>query len=251
MENGFIIGKRNQYFLSPSMLNDKTFLGIIPARGGSKGIPGKNIIDLNGKPLIAYTLEAAEHSTLLDRCIVSTDDETIAKIAKEHGGDVPFMRPDTLATDEALALDTLNHAIEELENAGEHYDYILMLQPTSPLRTGEDIDACIRLAVDKNADSVFSMKKLSDFAPQKLKVLEDGLIKPLIEEETGQSDPRHKGPDVYKRNCAVYLTRTELIKAGNQFGEQSYAYEMPEERSIDINDPKDLALTKFWMNKHD
>ena len=232
------------------MLNDKKFLGIIPARGGSKGISDKNIIELGGKPLISYTLQAVADSKLLDRCIVSTDSEEIAAIAKEHGGDVPFMRPAEFATDEALALDVLNHAIDELKNAGEQYDYILMLQPTSPLRTGADIDACIEMAVEKNADSVFSMKKIADFAPQKLKVLEDGQIKPYLEEERGQSDPRHKGQDVYKRNCAVYLTRTQLIQACDQFGEASYAYVMPEERSIDINDQSDLSFTEFLMSKN-
>ena len=232
------------------MYNDKKFLGIIPARGGSKGISDKNIIDLNGKPLIAYTLDAVADSKLLDRCVVSTDSEEIAAIAREHGGDVPFMRPAEFATDDSLALDVLNHVIDTLKNDGEEYDYILMLQPTSPLRTGADIDACIQMAVEKNADSVFSMKKIADFAPQKLKVLENGQIKPFLGEEKGQSAPRNKGQDVYKRNCAVYLTRTELIQAGDQFGETSYAYVMPEERSIDINDQSDVSFTEFLMSKH-
>jgi len=231
------------------MFNNKTFLGIVPARGGSKGIRGKNIIDLHGKPLIRYTLEAVQSSKYLDRCIVSTDSEEIAQAAKLLGGDVPFMRPAELATDEALALDVLNHAIDELEKEGEHYDYILMLQPTSPLRTSEDIDASIELAMKNDADSVFSMKQLTDFAPQKLKTLdENGKIYPLLEEEKGQSAPRHKGPKVYKRNCAIYLTKKDLIKKGDQFGELSYAYVMPEERSIDINEPADLNLAEYYLS---
>jgi len=233
------------------MYSNKKILGIIPARGGSKGIIEKNIKELHGKPLIVYTLESAAKSTLLDRCIVSTDDQKIADVAKNYRGDVPFMRPKEIATDTALALDVLNHAIKELSDAGEEYDYIMMLQPTSPLRTAEDIDACIRLACDKDADSVFSMKQLSDFAPQKLKILEDGMIKPLLEDEIGQSAPRHNGPDVYKRNCAIYLTKTGLIRSGDQFGNTSYAYIMPEQRSVDINDPADLALAEFWMNYND
>ena len=231
------------------MFNNKTFLGIVPARGGSKGIRGKNIIDLHGKPLIRYTLEAVQGSKYLDRCIVSTDSEEIAQAAKLLGGDVPFMRPAELATDEALALDVLNHAIDELEKEGEHYDYILMLQPTSPLRTSEDIDASIELAMKNDADSVFSMKQLTDFAPQKLKTLDkNGKIYPLLEEEKGQSAPRHKGPKVYKRNCAIYLTKKDLIKNGDQFGELSYAYVMPEERSIDINDLADLNLAEYYLS---
>lgn len=224
-------------------------LGIITARGGSKGISDKNIKELMGKPLIAYTIQAAKESKLLTRTIVSTDSEEIADIARNYGADVPFMRPAELATDTALALDVLNHAVDELKKNGEEYDYIMMLQPTSPLRIGEDIDACIRMAEEKGADSVFSMKKITDFAPQKLKIIENGEIKPYMEAEKGQSDPRHKGPEVYKRNCAVYLTKTELIQAGDQFGEKSFGYIMPEERSIDINDPVDFELSEFWMKR--
>lgn len=236
------------------MYKEKRILGIITARGGSKGIPGKNTKILLGKPLIAYTIDAAEKSRYLDRCIVSTDNEEIAEIAKSLGAKVPFMRPDALSSDTALALDVLKHAISELKAQGQEYDYIMMLQPTSPMRSTEDIDACIELAVKKNADSVFSMKKLTDFAPQKLKILDnDGRILPYKEEEKGQSAPRHIGPDIYKRNCAVYLTKTALIEQGDQFGEASYAYIMPEERSIDINDPIDFAFAEFWLHhmRHD
>lgn len=229
---------------------NKKFLGIITARGGSKGIPRKNIAPLCGKPLIAYTIEAAKGSKLLDRCIVSTDDTEIADIAKKLGADVPFLRPENLATDKSLALDVLAHAIKTLAEQGERYDYVLMLQPTSPLRTPEDIDACIRLATEKNADSVFSLKFLPDFAVQKIKTLKDGKIVSLFEEEKGQSAPRQKGPDAYKRNCAVYLTKTDLILKGDQFGTASYGYVMPEERSLDINHPVDMDLAEFWMKRN-
>lgn len=232
------------------MYNNIRFLGIITARGGSKGVPDKNTKNLLGKPLIAYTIGAAKESAYLDRCIVSTDSKEIADIAAAHDAEVPFMRPDELATDTALALDVLNHAIHILKEQGEEYDYVLMLQPTSPMRTGADIDACIQLAAEKSADSVFSMKQLIDFAPQKLKILDDdGRILPYGEKEKGQSAPRHVGPDLYKRNCAIYLTKTELIEQGDQFGDTSYAYVMPEERSIDINTPVDFALAEFWMHQ--
>ncbi len=226
-------------------------LGIVVARGGSKGIPNKNTRELAGKPLIAYTLDAAKGSALLSRCIVSTDSEEIAAIARDHGVDVPFLRPAELATDAALALDVLNHAIDALRARGEEYDYVMMLQPTSPLRTSGDIDACIKLAAEKDADSVFSMKLLQDFAPQKLKAIDDeGMIRPFLEAETGQSAPRHKGPQIYKRNCAVYLTRTSLIQKGDQFGERSYAYVMPDDRSIDINSLVDFEFAEFRMQRH-
>ena len=232
------------------MQSNPTVLGIITARGGSKGIPNKNIVLLHGKPLIAYTIDAAKGSRLLTRCIVSTDNEKIAGIAKKMGADVPFLRPSDLSTDSALALDVLAYAIRWMEEQEKQtFDYVMMLQPTSPLRTGSDIDACIGLATESNADSIFSMVELPDFAPQKIKTIEDGVIKPLLQEEHGQSDPRHRGKRAYKRNCAIYLTRTELILEGDQFGKKSMAYIMPRERSIDINEPADLELAEFWMKK--
>ncbi len=232
------------------MTSTPTVLGIITARGGSKGIPNKNIAPLHGEPLIAYTIDAAKNSKLLTRCIVSTDSYEIAAIAKKAGAEVPFLRPKDLSTDSALALDVLTHAIRWIEEQEKQtFDYVMMLQPTSPLRTGEDIDACIHIAAESDADSVFSMVELPDFAPQKIKTIEDGEIKPLLQEEQGQSDPRHKGKKAYKRNCAVYLTRTELILNDDQFGKKSLAYVMPHERSIDINEPVDLELAEFWMKK--
>lgn len=226
-------------------------LGIITARYGSKGIPQKNIQELCGRPLIAYTIDAARESRHLTHCVISTDSEEIASIARTLSADVPFLRPTELATDSALALAVLEHAIRWLqEHRGETYEYTMMLQPTSPLRTAADIDACIELAAREQADSVFSMKSLPDFAPQKLKTIDSaGHIQPLLMEERGQSAPRHRGPDVYKRNCAIYLTRTSLILRGDQFGEKQLAYVMPEERSIDINDPVDFELAEFWMQK--
>lgn len=232
------------------MTPDPSVLGIITARGGSKGIPNKNIASLCGKPLLAYTIEAAKGSKLLTRTIVSTDSEEIAAIAKNYGAEVPFLRPEHLSTDAALALDVLAHAIRFIEEHDKQsFDYVMMLQPTSPLRTSEDIDACIRIAAETNADSVFSMKELLDFAPQKIKTIENGEIKPFLQEEKGQSTPRHKGKKAYKRNCAVYLTKTGLILRSDQFGKKSMAYVMPQERSIDINDLVDLELAEFWMKK--
>lgn len=232
------------------MIKQISVLGIITARGGSKGIPNKNIAPLHGKPLIAYTIDAAKGSTLLTRCIVSTDSDDIAATARKAGGEVPFMRPAEISTDSALALDVLSHAIRWMEqDAKQSFDYVVMLQPTSPLRTSEDIDACIRIAAETNADSVFSMVELPDFAPQKIKTIENGEIRSLLQEEKGQSDPRHKGKKAYKRNCAVYLTKTGLILKGDQFGNTSMAYVMPRERSIDINEPVDLELAEFWLKK--
>ena len=129
-------------------------LGVIPARGGSKGVPGKNIRLLAGKPLIAWTIAAAARSRSLGRTIVSTDDPKIAEIAAQWGGDVPFLRPPELATDTATSEDAVFHALDSVSGP---YDWVCLLQPTSPLRTAEDIDACIDACIRGGADCAFSV----------------------------------------------------------------------------------------------
>ncbi|MFC1612670.1 cytidylyltransferase domain-containing protein [Patescibacteria group bacterium] len=234
------------------MYKEKTTLGIITARGGSKGIPRKNVKLLAGFPLIAYTIKAAQNSKYLDYFLVSTDDDEIAEISKQYGALVPFMRPDELATDKARAMPVLQHAVNWLkENQGREFDYIMMLQPTSPQRAAEDIDSSIEKIVDTGADSVFSMKKMTDLSLKKLKVLEGDRILPLTEDEGKESSPRDElCQDIYKRNCAIYLTKKELILGGDLFGKDSRAYIMPEERSIDINEPSDFDLAEFLMTKY-
>jgi CMP-N-acetylneuraminic acid synthetase len=229
-----------------------TILGVITARGGSKGIPRKNIRPLCGKPLIAYTIEAAQKSKLLTHVIVSTDDEEIAAIAKSFGADVPFLRPKELATDKSSSLDVVNHALTWMrDNKGRTFDYAMILQPTSPLRTDEDIDACISLAVEKDADSVMSMVEVPDSSPEKLKRIEGGIILPLLQEEGASSAQRTAGEPVYKRNTAVYLTKTSLLEKDDLFGKHSVAYVMPRERSVDINDEADFDLATFYLTHHD
>lgn len=232
------------------MYKNKKVLGIITARGGSKGIPGKNIKPLAGKPLIAYTIEAAKQSKLLTRTIISTDYEDIALVSKKYGGDVPFMRPAEFAQDKSTSIDVIKHAITWLkENQKEEYDYVMILQPTSPLRRAEDIDECIKIAVEKDADSVMSMKELDDFSPKKLKKIQDGLIIPYFEEEGTFTAQRQSLDKMYKRNCAVYLTKVSYILNNDLFGKTSYAYIMSEERSVDINKPIDFEVAEFWVKK--
>ncbi|MCI0566097.1 acylneuraminate cytidylyltransferase family protein [bacterium] len=225
-------------------------LGVITARGGSKGIPRKNIKELMGKPLIAYTILAAKGSALLSRAIVSTDDAEIAEIARMHGADVPFMRPAELAEDASTSIAVVQHAVSWIrENENEIYDYVMILQPTSPLRTAEDIDACIKIADETHADSVMSMKELDDFAPKKIQKIEDGIIFPLFEDEGKASARRQDLPKAYKRNTAIYLTKTDVIMTGDLFGKISRAYIMPAERSLDINRPIDFEFAEFWLKK--
>src|SRR3990167_675065 len=155
------------------MYKEKTTLAVITARGVSKGIPRKNIKDLCGKPLIAWTIEAAKQSALLDECLVSTDDDEIAAVAERFGGRVPFRRPAELSTDAAKSIPVIQHALTWMrENEGKTFDYAMILQPTSPFRAAEDIDACVRKIVETGADSVMSMKEIVDFSIPKLKVLD-------------------------------------------------------------------------------
>ena len=147
-------------------------LGIIPARGGSKGIPGKNIIQLSGKPLITYTIEAAQAASSLDRCIVSTDSQEILDICRRWHADIPFTRPVELAGDKTPTLPVILHALDILS---EKYDAVMILQPTSPLRIAKDIDNAIRmLEENSNADSVISVVKVGDYHPARMKQVKNG-----------------------------------------------------------------------------
>lgn len=225
-------------------------MGVITARGGSKSVPRKNIKLLGGKPLIAYTIEAANKSRLLTRCIVSTEDQEIAELAKKYKADVPFLRPVELAQDNSKSIEVVKDALNKLKkDYGESYDYVMILQPTSPLRTGIDIDECIKKIVDTGADSVMSLVELTDFSLKKLKKIENDLILPWAEEEGKSSSRRQDLAKIYKRNCAIYLTKTDFIMDDDLFGNISRPYLMSYERSIDINDAASFELAEFWLNK--
>lgn len=230
------------------MVKQYNVLGVITARGGSKGIKKKNIVDLCGKPLICYSIDAAQKSQYLKDFLISTDAKDIAKIGKDHGADVPFMRPKELSEDDSKSIDVVLHALEWAEkNWSKKYDYVMILQPTSPFREPEDIDESIKLAYENKADSVISMKELSDFSMKKLKKIKDNKIIPFSEDEGQFSDRRQDLEPIYKRNCAIYLTKTELIRKKDLFGEISIPYIMSEDRSLDINEKIDLFVARVLM----
>lgn len=204
---------------------------------------------LSGKPLIAYTIEAARGSKFLTRTVVSTDSEEIASIAKSFGADVPFIRPTAISGDKSTSIEVAQHALSFLGDSNETYDYLLILQPTSPLRSSADIDAAIRVAQETGADSVMGMVELPDFSIKKLKRIEEGRIQPLITEEGKQSAQRQEAQKIYKRNAAIYLTKTAHVMAGDLFGADSRAYIMPRERSVDINELADFDLAAFYLQQ--
>ena len=222
-------------------------LGVIPARGGSKGIPNKNLSMLCGRPLLAYTADAVNASKTLTRTIVSTDDDRIAECARSLGLDVPFMRPASLAADEAPMLPVLQHAVETLRADGFETDIVVLLQPTSPLRRAEHIDAAVVWLQRTAADSVVSVVEVPhQFNPMSVMRLEDGLLKPFLDGPTATR--RQDKPALFARNGpAVLAVRAAVIAAGSLYGERSWPLGMSAEDSLDIDTPWDLRLVEHSL----
>lgn len=220
-------------------------VGLVPARGGSKGIPRKNITLLGGKPLLAYTAAAASSSQRLSRCILSTDDSEIAAIGREHGLEVPFMRPPELSTDAAASIDVVIHAIEMLSQSGVHADAIVLLQPTAPFRTARDIDNAVQLLERENADSVVSVSEVPSHysSPWQLSIDGNGGLmlasgRPLKEIVTR----RQLLPKAYYRNGAIYAVRRAIVcEQRSLYGDRCLGYVMPGDGAINIDGPEDLA----------
>jgi CMP-N,N'-diacetyllegionaminic acid synthase len=220
-------------------------LGIVTARGGSKGIPRKNIAIVAGKPLIAWTILAAR-SSKLDRTVLSTDDEEIASVAREWGLEVPFSRPAELAKDDTPTIPVLQDVVRRLEESGDRYDAIFTLQPTNPLRRSSDIDGAIDLLESSNADSVISFVKVGDRHPARMKIVDaDGRVidPPFAEQFEGQR--RQDLPELWLREGAVYLTRRDvLMEQSSLRGRDCRAWRMPEERACNIDTAFDLWLAE-------
>jgi CMP-N,N'-diacetyllegionaminic acid synthase len=229
--------------------SNKTILGLIPARGGSKGLPKKNVLPLSGKPLIAWTIEQAKSSKYIDKIVVSTDDNEIAEIARKYGAHIPFLRPAAIATDSAKTMDAILHAIDWLGNMKESYDLLIVLQPTSPLRNSGDIDNAVELLFSKKAKTIVSVCEV-EHHPYLSNVLPgDNCLKDFLRPEAINRN-RQELPPYYRLNGAIYLSYCEhLLKEKNFFGVESYAYVMPKERSIDINDKIDFRLSELLLSK--
>lgn len=225
-----------------------TVAALIPARGGSKSIPRKNIVPVGGKPLIAWTIEAALGSKLLDRVYVSTDDEEIASVSRAHGAEVPFMRPAELASDEAGSLGVALHALDWMSAHGGEPDYLLLLQPTSPLRTTEDIDGAIRLAEEHDASAVLGVCEASPHPWLARQISAEGVLSdffPLEKKPTRRQDY----PPAYMINGALYLNRATSLRTGRTFQPpDARAYVMPAERSLDIDTPLELRLVDLLLS---
>lgn len=226
------------------MIGGKYVLAVIPARGGSKRLPRKNILDFNGKPLLSWTIQAGLQSNYVDKVIVSTEDREIAEVAKEEGADVPFLRPAELGDDTTTTIDVVRHLMKSL--SGEMYDYILLLQPTSPLRTAAHIDQAVELLLEKNADAVIGVTEV-DHPVEWTNVLPDDLS---FREFISQSALNVRSQDLpcrYRINGALYLVDAKKLDEQNTFflHENSYAFIMDKKASVDIDDEMDFvtALT--------
>ena len=233
-------------------------VAIIPARGGSKGIPKKNIVSLGGKPLIAHTIRAAQKSKLLDACIVSTDDPRIASVARSHGADVPFLRPKRLARDQSPDIEFLMHALSWVKKyRGWNPEIVVILQPTSPSRTGKDIDTVIRVMKKNRCDSIRTVVDPSPHNPFKMwhfTKKKELLMRPILPtkhfSQLGTDVPRQLLPKYYLQVGLVYATKAKFIKQGKVWGPKMCGYVMPGEKFVDIDTPKDLErageLIKKW-----
>ncbi|MEX2231674.1 MAG: acylneuraminate cytidylyltransferase family protein [Cyclobacteriaceae bacterium] len=226
------------------MYNNKTVFGLICARGGSKGIPRKNIKYLGGKPLIAWTIEAALASKYIDKLIISSEDIEILNIAKEYGCEAPFVRPLELGLDDTPAMDPIIHAVQQMKS----FDYVINLQPTSPLRTTEDIDKAIEICLDEDQKFLVSVCE-SDKHPIWMYFLEKKSLKPVI----NNTDPNIRRQDVepcYSLNGAIYIGPCQnLLKTNSFLSPETLAYIMPKSRSVDLDDQLDFDFCSYLLSK--
>jgi CMP-N-acetylneuraminic acid synthetase len=225
-------------------------LGIVGARGGSKGIPRKNVRSLCGKPLIAYAIEAARAAKQITRCIVSTDDPEIMDVARRWGADVPFQRPAEFATDASLQVDALIHAVATLSEQGDaDYDVVAVIQPTSPLRTATDIDRAIEHMTATGADSVFTVAPIGNVYPYLMCTL-DGDRPVAYVDQPKILNNRQAYPQAYIRNGAVYAVRRDvLLSRRTLIGDDCRAIVMPAERSVNLDSPLDWRLAEMLLQQ--
>lgn len=222
-------------------------IALIPARGGSKGLPNKNIKLLNGKPLIAYTIEAALQAKEISRVIVSTDYENIKEVALQYGADIPFLRPDFLATDSSSSLDVFKYTINRLEEEENIViDNFVVLQPTSPLRTSKHIDEAISLFREKEAKAVVSYCKEYHSIFWHKKIDSKGKIVNIFEGDFSKN--RQEIEETYFPNGAIYVFNKNYIFGTKDYSNDCYAYIMDREYSIDIDTIDDFLYAEFLIN---
>ncbi len=224
------------------MIGKKSVLGIIPARGASKGVPRKNLKELCGKPLIAWTIEEAKKSAYIDTLVLSSEDDEIRKKAAELGCDVPFIRPHELALDDTPGIEPILHAISMLPN----YDLVVMLQPTSPLRTAQDIDECIEAYMEGEYDTCVSVSEVDKTPYWMYELNEDQKLLPILGERVVLK--RQDAPVIYELNGAVYVSSKEsLIEKKSFLTDNTVGYIMQKNRSYDIDTELDFKICELLI----
>jgi CMP-N-acetylneuraminic acid synthetase len=227
-------------------------LGLITARGGSKRVPGKNLRNVGGKPLVAWTIEEACKSTMLDAVVMTTDDAKIAEVARRYGASVPFMRPYHLAEDATPHIDCVFHAIEQLLAQGEKpFDAVVLLQPTSPLRTADDIDGLLRYAIENNAESAVTIHESVEH-PYFIRFLnEENILCPIIKQDIFY--PRKQDLEkTYYINGAIYFNTLEsLYKTKSFYPKKQYGYEISIEHALQVDSEFDLTIADLLLRRRE
>lgn len=230
------------------MYKDKKILAVIPARGGSKGIPSKNIFNVGGQPLIKYTIDCAKNAKYLDRAVISTDSLEIKRVAEEYGGDVPFLRPTELASDTSKTIDCIVHAVEILKKMGEEYDYVMIIQNTVPLRKGWHVDESIEKIVDSNERSLVSVTEVEQHPILMRTLNEDGTLKNLL--PMSSTMRRQDFPKFYKVDGAIAIQKIdEEFNLNTSINDGKLAYIMESKYSIAIDNYIDIKVIEYYLEK--
>lgn len=232
------------------MINNKKIIAIIPARGGSKGLPRKNIRILAGKPLIVWTIEQANCSNYIDKVIVSTEDDEIAEISRKYEAEVPFLRPKELARDDSPTIDVIMHAVNWFEDKGDYFDIVVLLEPTSPLRDVEDIDKCIQMLISHpTAKAIVSVAKLESAHPEfNVTINDEGLIRKLNGTTNFNVLRRQELEDIYFFEGSVYISETLTLKQKRTFyHESTLAYVVPKYKSLEVDEISDFICIEALM----
>ena len=231
-----------------TQFNSPKILGVIPARGGSKGFPGKNIYPVNGTPLIAFSIEASLRSSLICKTIVSSDDDEILKVSKSYGAET-LKRPYKYATDTANSESVILDALHQLQKVGETFDIVVLLQPTSPLRTAQDIDSSIHMMIEKKANAVISVTNIGIKPFKAFFVNKKGYVEGVYNNETPNMR-RQDLPDAFLANGAIYGVSVRSFLSSQSFiPEKTISYIMDKNVSIDIDTIEDIKTLESILNK--
>ena len=230
------------------MYKGKRILGVIPARGGSKGVPLKNIINVGGKPLIYYSIQCAKYSKYIDRTVISTDDLLIKRVAEECGGDVPFMRPEELAKDTSKTIDALVHAVDTMNEIDGPYDYVVLLQNTVPLRKSWHVDEAIEKIFESDERSLVSVTEVGEHPILMRTLNEDDTVKNLL--PMNSTMRRQDFPKFYKVDGAIYIQKLdEKFNLNTSLNDGRLAYVMENRYSTDIDNYIDIKIVEYYLEK--